>query len=174
MTRFQSNDDFLIESDEPRHHITTRQEAALMKFRQQQDIIRAKLSRITNDEYLDDIMQSIREEERIVYKKDYQLLGCSALLIAAKYAVKKCQVPSFYQLYNMCDGQYDTGMFGQMEIHILRSLDWIVGKSTADFLTRLMAVVEGEEEEVADMAFYLCEIALYHHEFVSTKPSVMA
>ncbi|KAM0540765.1 hypothetical protein ACHAO7_010947 [Fusarium culmorum] len=74
----------------------------------------------------------------------------------------------------MCDGQYDTGMFGQMEIHILRSLDWIVGKSTADFLTRLMAVVEGEEEEVADMAFYLCEIALYHHEFVSTKPSVMA
>jgi hypothetical protein len=217
-----------------------------MRVRQQQDIIGAELSRLANDEYLEDIMQSIREEEvcedetclyvsspnrtqdkslpdvsridkqpeiqwhmrpylvdflieahaelgllpetlfrtvnlldrycsqRIVYKKNYQLLGCSALLIAAKYAEKKCRVPSVYQLYNMCDGQYDTGMFGQMEIHILKSLDWIVGNSTADFLARLTAVVEGEDEEVADMAVYLCEIALYHREFVSAKPSVMA
>ncbi|EXK78440.1 hypothetical protein FOQG_16882 [Fusarium oxysporum f. sp. raphani 54005] len=37
-----------------------------------------------------------------------------------------------------------------------------------------MVAEKGDDQEVADVATYLCEIALYHRDFVSTKPSVMA
>ncbi|KAK7592507.1 hypothetical protein V3481_007122 [Fusarium oxysporum f. sp. vasinfectum] len=63
----------------------------------------------------------------------------------------------------MCCGLYDAGMFTKMEMHVLGTLDWTIGPTTVEF-SQLM---------VAEAA-YLCEIALYHRDFVSTKPSVMA
>ncbi|KAK2670276.1 hypothetical protein RAB80_014413 [Fusarium oxysporum f. sp. vasinfectum] len=62
----------------------------------------------------------------------------------------------------MCCGLYDAGMFTKMEMHVLGTLDWTIGPTTVEF-SQLM---------VAEAA-YLCEIALYHRDFVSTKPSVM-
>ncbi|KAF5254269.1 hypothetical protein FANTH_933 [Fusarium anthophilum] len=112
--------------------------------------------------------------KRVVYKQYYQLVGCAALLIAAKYGDKKGRVPQIHELNNMCCGLYDASMFTQMEIHILNTLDWIIGHPTVDFFSQLMVAEEGGDEEVAHMAAYLCEIALYHRDFVSTKPSVMA
>ncbi|KAF5724955.1 G1 S-specific cyclin [Fusarium mundagurra] len=64
-------------------------------------------------------------------------------------------------------------MFTQMETHILNTLDWIIGRPTVDFFSQLI-VAEGDDHEVAHMASYVCEIALYHRDIVSTKPSVMA
>ncbi|KFA62085.1 hypothetical protein S40285_06774 [Stachybotrys chlorohalonatus IBT 40285] len=112
--------------------------------------------------------------KRLVHKQHYQLVGCAALLIAAKYGDKKDRVPQIHELNNMCCGLYDTGMFTQMEMHVLNTLEWTIGHPTVDFFSMLMVADEGDDQEVEHMAAYLSEIALYHRDFVSTKPSVMA
>jgi hypothetical protein len=112
--------------------------------------------------------------KRVVYKQHYQLVGCAALLIAAKYGDKKDRVPQINELNNMCCGLYDAGMFTQMEMHVLNTLDWNIGHPTVDFFTQLIVADERDTIEVEHMAAYICEIALYHRDFVSTKPSVMA
>lgn len=112
--------------------------------------------------------------KRVVYKQHYQLVGCAALLIAAKYGDKKDRVPQINELNNMCCGLYDAGMFTQMEMHVLNTLDWNIGHPTVDFFTQLIVADERDTIEVEHMAAYICEIALYHRDFVSTKPSIMA
>lgn len=112
--------------------------------------------------------------KRVVYKQHYQLVGCAALLIAAKYGDKKDRVPQINELNNMCCGLYDAGMFTQMEMHVLNTLDWNIGHPTVDFFTQLIVAEERDSREVEHMAAYICEIALYHRDFVSTKPSTMA
>ncbi|KAG7429036.1 G1/S-specific cyclin CCN1 [Fusarium oxysporum f. sp. raphani] len=190
----QQGDTYFGESDEPHHRIMAR-EAARMMARQRQDIIGVELSRLAGYEYLEDIMQHMREMEdetlpdvslidmqddiqwfmrpylidflieahaqrtdligqmatygappqptklldlvvghpahaafglppetlfltvnlldrycskRVVYKQHYQLVGCAALLIAAKYCDKKDRVPQIHELNNMCCGLYDA------------------------------------------------------------------
>jgi len=112
--------------------------------------------------------------KRIVYKQHYQLVGCAALLIAAKYGDKKDRVPQISELNNMCCGLYDAGMFAQMEMHVLNTLDWTIGHPTVDFFSSLMVAEEHDDQEVEHMAAYMSEIALYHRDFVSTKSSTMA
>ncbi|EGU71878.1 hypothetical protein FOPG_19144 [Fusarium oxysporum f. sp. conglutinans race 2 54008] len=218
----------VVKSDEPDHGIRA-QEAARMMARQRQDIIGAELSGLAGDEYLEDIMQHMRQMEdetlpdaslidmqreiqwfmrpylidflieahtafgllpetlflavnlvgrycskRVVYKQHYQLVGCAALLIAAKYGDKKDRVPQIHELNNMCCGLYHASMLTQMEMHVLNTLDWIIGHPTVDLFCQLGVAEEGDNQEVAHMASYLCEIALYHRDFVSIKPSVMA
>lgn len=113
---------------------------------------------------------------RVVYKRHYQLVGCAALLIAAKYGDKKERVPMIRELKSMCCSLYDEEMFTQMEWHVLNTLDWVVGHPTVDTWLQL-ASKDGpayEDIEVEHMALYLSEIALYHKEFISRKPSVLA
>jgi hypothetical protein len=111
---------------------------------------------------------------RVVYKRHYQLVGCAALLIAAKYGDRKERVPMIRELKSMCCSLYDEEMFTQMEWHVLNTLDWTVGHPTVDSFLQIALTEEYEDLEVEHMAFYICEIALYHKDFVSTKPSVMA
>ncbi|ERT01970.1 uncharacterized protein SPSK_05321 [Sporothrix schenckii 1099-18] len=112
--------------------------------------------------------------KRVVYKQHYQLVGCAALLIAAKYGDKKDRVPQINELNNMCCGLYDAGMFTQMEMHVLNTLEWNIGHPTVDFFAQLIIADERDDREVEHMAAYISEIALYHRDFVSTKPSTMA
>lgn len=112
--------------------------------------------------------------KRVVYKQHYQLVGCAALLIAAKYGDKKDRVPQINELNNMCCGLYDAGMFTQMEMHVLNTLEWNIGHPTVDFFQSIIWADEQDDREVRDMTAYICEIALYHRDFVSTKPSTMA
>lgn len=111
---------------------------------------------------------------RTVPKEHYQLVGCASLLIAAKYGDKRDRVPQINELSGMCCGLYDLGMFAQMEMYVLNTLEWTIGHPTVDFFKRLIVASEGDDREVEHMAAYICEIGLYHRCFVSTKPSVMA
>ncbi|KAH8669251.1 cyclin-like protein [Ilyonectria robusta] len=112
--------------------------------------------------------------KRLVYKQHYQLVGCAALLISAKYSDKKSHVRKIHKLITMCCGLYNVSMFIQMELHVLDTLEWVIGHPTADSFSQLLVEEEGEDQKVEHMAAYLREIALYHRDFVSTKPSIMA
>lgn len=111
---------------------------------------------------------------RVVYKRHYQLVGCAALLIAAKYGDKKDRVPTVRELKSMCCSLYDDEMFTQMEWHVLQTLNWAIGHPTVDAFLQV-ALSEGSyDPEVEHMTLYIAEIALFHKEFVSTRPSVLA
>ncbi|CAG8951910.1 hypothetical protein HYFRA_00005714 [Hymenoscyphus fraxineus] len=111
---------------------------------------------------------------RVVYKRHYQLVGCAALLIAAKYGDKKDRVPMIRELKSMCCSLYDEEMFTQMEWHVLNTLEWVIGHPTIDTWMQLCTKDGAEDLEVEHMALYISEIAMYHKDFVSKKPSVMA
>ena len=112
--------------------------------------------------------------KRVVYKRHYQLVGCAALLIAAKYGDKKDRVPTIRELRSMCCSLYDEEMFTQMEWHVLQTLNWMIGHPTVDSFLQIALSEIAYDPELEHMAWYLCEIALFHKDFVSTKPSVMA
>ena len=111
---------------------------------------------------------------RVVYKRHYQLVGCAALLIAAKYGDKKDRVPTVRELKSMCCSLYDDEMFTQMEWHVLQTLNWIVGHPTVDAFLQIALAAAPYDAEVEHMTLYIAEIALFHKEFVSTPPSVLA
>ncbi|PVH92925.1 hypothetical protein DM02DRAFT_542602 [Periconia macrospinosa] len=111
---------------------------------------------------------------RVVYKRHYQLVGCAALLIAAKYGDKKDRVPTVRELKSMCCSLYDDEMFTQMEWHVLQTLNWIIGHPTIDSFLQMALSDVPYDPEVEHMTLYIAEIALFHKEFVSTKPSVLA
>ncbi len=111
--------------------------------------------------------------KRVVYKKHYQLVGCSALLIASKYGDRKDRVPTIKELKNMCCSLYDDDMFTQMEWHVLQTLDWTIGHPTIDSFLQL-ALENIYDREVEHLATYISEIAMFQKEFVSKRPSDMA
>jgi len=112
--------------------------------------------------------------KRVVYKKHYQLVGCSALLIAAKYGDRKDRVPTIKELKSMCCALYDDDMFSQMEWHVLQTLDWTIGHPTIDSFLELALEREPYDPEVQCMASYISEIAMFQKEFVSKRSSDMA
>lgn len=112
--------------------------------------------------------------KRVVFKRHYQLVGCAAMLIAAKYGDKKDRVPTIRELQSMCCGLYEEDMFVQMERHVLQTLNWVIGHPTVDNFLQMILSEVSYDPEVEYMALYLSEIAMFHKDFVSCLPSVMA
>jgi hypothetical protein len=111
---------------------------------------------------------------REVFKRHYQLVGCASLLVAAKYGERKGRVPLIKELEIMCCSLFEEQMFIEMEWHLLNTLEWSIGHPTVDSFLQI-ALTEGNYGvEVEHMARYICEVALYHRDFVSTKPSIIA
>lgn len=111
---------------------------------------------------------------RVVYKRHYQLVGCAALLIAAKYGDRKERVPTIRELKSMCCSLYDDDMFTQMEWHVLQTLNWVIGHPTVTSFLQLALTEVAFDPELEHMSWYISELALYHKEFISVRPSVMA
>lgn len=111
--------------------------------------------------------------KRVVYKRHYQLVGCAALLIAAKYGDKKEKVPTIKELKSMCCKLYDDDMFLQMEWHVLSTLGWTIGHPTVDSFLKMAIKDNVYDPETENLALYILEIALYHREFVSKQSSTL-
>ena len=112
--------------------------------------------------------------KRVVYKRHYQLVGCAALLIAAKYGDKKEKVPTIKELKSMCCSLYDDDMFLQMEWHVLSTLGWAIGHPTVDAFMRLAVKDNIYDPETESLTLYILEIALYHRDFVSKQSHTLA
>ena len=110
---------------------------------------------------------------RVVFKKHFQLVGCTALWIAAKYEDKKTRTPTISELKSMCCNAYEEDMFIQMETHVLNTLCWSIGHSTVE---AFLAVSLGTDSNtpVGHVARYLCEISMFHRYFITVKPSIVA
>uniref|UniRef100_A0A060T344 ARAD1C34320p n=1 Tax=Blastobotrys adeninivorans TaxID=409370 RepID=A0A060T344_BLAAD len=112
---------------------------------------------------------------RVVFKKHYQLVGCTALWIAAKYEEKKSRIPQLKELCRLCCGAYEEDMFLQMERHVLSTLEWSIGLPTVEsFLSPLLAAAQHTTSVVGHVARYLCELSLFHRCFLGYPPSTIA
>jgi len=117
---------------------------------------------------------------RIVHKSSYQLVGCVALLIAAKYGDFKDRVPRVRELNTMCCSVYSNEMFTDMERHFISTLDWTIGHPTVACFQKIFLdqkiFLNGEvnERRLEYLSWYLAEVSLYHKDFIPIHPSVMA
>lgn len=142
--------------------------------------------------------------KRIVFKKHYQLVGCAALWIAAKFEVylfdfslvkdeRRClppaislpslsstqdakdKVPSVEALRDMCCAAYDESAFLQMEGHVLSTISWTLGHPTAEAWLRLSCMGTSKEDaETQHVARFVMELTLFHKEFAAYLPSAIA
>jgi hypothetical protein len=112
---------------------------------------------------------------RIVYTKHYQLVGCAALWIAAKFEDAKERVPTVQDLAQICRETYEESAFIQMEGHVLSTIQWTLGHPTAEAWLRLMCCGPCmEDAKVQHVARFLMEITLFYREFVKHTPSTIA
>jgi hypothetical protein len=70
--------------------------------------------------------------KRVIHKRHYQLVGCAALLAAAKYEDSKENQPLTCDLKRYCREIYDVPAFRQMECHILKTLDYDMSHPTCE------------------------------------------
>ncbi|KAH8835331.1 cyclin [Flagelloscypha sp. PMI_526] len=101
---------------------------------------------------------------RVVFVKHYQLVGCAALWIAAKFEDAKERVPTVQDLVQVCRDTYDESAFIQMEGHVLSTIEWTLGHPTAEAWLRVLTTV----------ARFLMEITLFYREFIKYSPSTIA
>ncbi|KAI8648127.1 Cyclin N-terminal domain-containing protein [Fusarium sp. Ph1] len=116
---------------------------------------------------------------REVRRGHYWLLGSASLLIASKYGDKRSgdtrrNHPSIREISGLCCGVFNAATIAQMEMSVLNTLDWIVGHPTVDCFVEMLLLGVERDEEFRNMVAYICEIALYHRDFVSVKPSIVA
>ena len=111
---------------------------------------------------------------RIVGTHHYQLIGCVALLVAAKYRERQKCVPSLQELCRMCHGLYTTKDFVQAESLLLNTLEWTVEHLDACTLIQTQLADKSQTSQLKHMSMYIAEIALFCQEFVETQPSVLA
>jgi hypothetical protein len=118
--------------------------------------------------------------KRVVFKKHYQLVGCAALWIAAKFEDAKDKVPTVRELRNMCVNAYEEDMFVQMEGHVLATLGWELGgvQTCEAFVEHEIARLRGQHGHVDPRLIHLTrfflDLSLFGREFFSFKPSEIA
>jgi hypothetical protein len=118
--------------------------------------------------------------KRVIFKKHYQLVGCAALWIAAKFEDAKDKVPTVRELRNMCVNAYEEDMFVQMEGHVLATLGWEVGgvQTSEAFVEHQIARLRGQHGHVdgrlIHLARFFVELSLFGREFLAFKPSEIA
>jgi hypothetical protein len=119
---------------------------------------------------------------RVVPRMEFQLLGVTALWIAAKYEEIHGKVPTLQKLAYVCCNAYREQDFVQMEERVCRELQFALGHPTPEaFLKHHCAMLKAQAEDVgADpleniaLARYLMENTLIHRRFLSARPSVIA
>ncbi|EJT97861.1 hypothetical protein DACRYDRAFT_24810 [Dacryopinax primogenitus] len=113
--------------------------------------------------------------KRVVLKKHYQLIGCAALWIAAKYEDEKSRIPSLAEFVDHCHNQHDQSAFVQMERHVLATIGWDIGHPTAESWLRVKCSGESyETPRTQHVTRFLMELTLFKREFVHLRPSQIA
>jgi len=111
-------------------------------------------------------------EKQDISKKKFQLLGVSALMIAAKY--EEIYPPKLSQYVKICANAYTEDQVKDMEQLILSTLNWNLTVATSDtFLSRYQKTAKSDTQ-MKLMSNFLTEIAVFHVESYKFLPSQIA
>ncbi|XP_039831696.1 cyclin-B1-1-like isoform X2 [Panicum virgatum] len=111
-----------------------------------------------------------------VLRRELQLVGVSAMLIACKY--EEIWGPEVYELILIADSAYSREQILSMEKGILNRLEWNLTVPTSYmFLVRFIkAACSGikTDKEMENMVFFFAELSLMQYGLVTHLPSMVA
>ncbi|CAN6290273.1 unnamed protein product [Urochloa humidicola] len=115
----------------------------------------------------------------VVTRDKLQLLGVTALLIAAKYEEIESSKMKVNKYTDITDHTYTKQQVVKMEADLLKSLNFEIGGPTVTaFLRRFIASCRGgnrtSSEKLVSMCSYLAELSLLDYDCISYLPSVVA
>jgi len=116
--------------------------------------------------------------KRIVPKSDFQLLGVTALWVAAKYEEAHGKIPSLNQMRYICCKYYEEPEFIQMEMRLLEEMNFSIGHPTPEAFLKLQLLLANYERTVRPaikyLARYIMETSLIDYNFIRFTPSVIS
>ncbi|CAL8320943.1 unnamed protein product [Lota lota] len=111
-------------------------------------------------------------QDHPVPKKQLQLVGVTAMFIAAKY--EEMYPPEIYDFAYVTDHTYTTAHIREMEMTVLRVLDFSLGRPLPiQFLRRGSKIAEVAAEQHA-LAKYFLELCMVDYDMVHIPPSKVA
>ncbi|KAK0146469.1 G2/mitotic-specific cyclin-B1 [Merluccius polli] len=111
-------------------------------------------------------------QDHPVPKKRLQLVGVTAMFIAAKY--EEMYPPEIYDFAYVTDHTYTTAQIREMEMTVLRDLDFNLGRpQPIQFLRRASKVAEVAAEQHS-LAKYFLELCMVDYDMVHIPPSKVA
>lgn len=117
------------------------------------------------------IIDRILTRER-VDKNKLQLLGATALLVAAKF--EEIYYPDIKEICIICDNAYSKHEILQMEIQILTILDFQLSGPSPLYFLRRGSKAAHSDPRVHMIGKYICELSLLEHQCSFWLPSCIA
>jgi len=109
---------------------------------------------------------------RVVSLVKFQLVGVTALFIAAKYEEVVC--PSVSNFLYMTDGGYADDEILKAERYVLSMIDFNLSYPNPINFLRRISKADGYDIASRTMAKYLMEISIVDHKFMGVTPSLIA
>ncbi|KPV72680.1 uncharacterized protein RHOBADRAFT_39282 [Rhodotorula graminis WP1] len=109
---------------------------------------------------------------RVVSLVKFQLVGVTALFIAAKYEEVVC--PSVQNFLYMTDGGYTDEEILKAERYVLGIIGFNLSYPNPINFLRRISKADGYDIHSRTMAKYLMEISIVDHRFMATPPSLIA
>lgn len=112
-----------------------------------------------------------------VDRSKFQLLGITALWVAAKYEENHGRVPNVKNLSYMCCDSYTEKQFILQERSILLVLGFDLGHPTAEFFLKRLLKLNSRifhHVETRAMSRYLMEISLLNRRLIGISPNLIA
>ena len=109
---------------------------------------------------------------RVVSLVKFQLVGVTALFIAAKYEEVVC--PSVANFLYMTDGGYSDEEILKAERYVLQMIGFNLSYPNPIHFLRRISKADGYDIQSRTVAKYLMEISIVDHGFLACPPSVIA
>nr|XP_023026921.1 G2/mitotic-specific cyclin-B-like [Leptinotarsa decemlineata] len=118
------------------------------------------------------IVDRYLQETKVMERDVFQLVGASALLVAAKY--ERTYIPRVYEFKFLCASLYSSAQILHMEKDILKKLDFRLGYPLSIHYLRSCGKIAGMQSIHHVLAEYLLELALMKYGMSHVKPSLQA
>jgi len=114
----------------------------------------------------------LQEDLQIISRKKLQLVGVAAMLVAAKY--EEIYAPEVKDFVYITDRAYTEHEILKMELRILQTLKFNLGRPLPLHFLRRASKAGGVEAATHTLAKYLVELSLVQYGMVHIQPSVVA
>lgn len=118
------------------------------------------------------ILDQFLQVDRTTRKDTLQLVGVTATFIASKY--EEMYLPEITDFVYLCDNVFKVKEIKQMEIKILSTLNFNLGRPLPLHFLRRNSKVGSADSEQHTLAKYIMELTLPEYNFAHINPSVMA
>lgn len=112
------------------------------------------------------------QDDRTTKKDNLQLVGVTATFIASKY--EEMYLPEISDFVYLCDNVFKVKDIKAMEIKILTTLQFNLGRPLPLHFLRRNSKVGSADSEQHTLAKFIMELTLPEYQFAHINPSVMA